>query len=562
MLKMTKRNVLLAGTSLTLLGVLAACGSNDNADNSGGKSADGGSGKKPTISATVYDRGLIAASEGTMEKNRWTQWINENSPTSVKFTAIPRTESKQKLNTLFASGSAPDLIFEFDPNIKNPLYDQKQLMPLDDMINQYSTTYKKLLEDNPILKQVSVKSDGKIYEFGKLNEAIPQFIIAIRQDWLDKLNLAMPKTTEEMYQVAKAFTEQDPDGNGKKDTYGLNVGPGLGDIFGGTNLSNSYKDENGTLVRTWDNFEEYIDFTKRLYDEGIIDKDYITDNNGAKARQDFLNGKTGMFLVQSNYSFWNRLWITDYATLQANAPGAKLEIMPYPKSPRGQFINWINNPVQLTAVVNRNTKNPEAVMKYVDFLSEPDTGRTLTNGIEGVHWQAGATGCPNPIDQEKNKTELGYLGQDYNMIFSVVSGGKCSFTASSFNPDKPDEKLAKDKFKENMDIFYSMIDQGAEFPGLTHLEHLPTVPQDLLVDFQNANTEIGNLMSKAIVSGASYTTDKALTEMQALWKKYNGEKLDAFYQEWYTANKDTALMPDDIFQIVKDQKATQEEILK
>ncbi|WP_127497415.1 extracellular solute-binding protein [Paenibacillus glycanilyticus] len=562
MVKMTKRNVLLAGASVTLLGVLAACGSNDNADNSGGKSADGDRGKKPTISATVYDRGLIAASEGTMEKNRWTQWINENSPTNVKFTAIPRTESKQKLNTLFASGSAPDLIFEFDPNIKNPLYDQKQLMPLDDMINQYSTTYKKLLEDNPILKQVSVKSDGKIYEFGKLNEAIPQFIIAIRQDWLDKLNLTMPKTTEEMYQVAKAFTEQDPDGNGKKDTYGLNVGPGLGDIFGGTNLSNSYKDENGTLVRTWDNFEEYIDFTKRLYDEGIIDKDYITDNNGAKARQDFLNGKTGMFLVQSNYSFWNRLWITDYATLQANAPGAKLEIMPYPKSPRGQFINWINNPVQLTAVVNRNAKNPEAVMKYVDFLSEPDTGRTLTNGIEGTHWQAGPTGCPNPIDQEKNKTELGYLGQDYNMIFSVVSGGKCSFTASSFNPDKPDEKLAKEKFKENMDIFYNMIDQGAQFPGLTHLEHLPTVPQDLLVDFQNANTEIGNLMTKAIVSGGGYTTDKALTEMQALWKKYNGDKLDAFYQEWYTANKDTALMPDDIFQIVKDQKATQEEILK
>ncbi|GLX67226.1 extracellular solute-binding protein [Paenibacillus glycanilyticus] len=561
MLKMTRRNALIAGASLTLLGVLAACGNNDNAGNNA-QSGDSSGGKKPTISATVYDRGTIAASEGTMEKNRWTKWINENGPDNVKFTAIPRTESKQKLNTLFASGSAPDLIFEFDPNIKNPLYDQKQLMPLDDMINQYSTTYKKLLEDNPILKQVSTKSDGKIYEFGKLNEAIPQFIIVIRQDWLDKLHLTMPKTTEEMYQVAKAFTEQDPDGNGKKDTYGLNMGPGLGDIFGGINLSNSYTDENGKLVRTWDNFEEYIDFAKRLYDGGMIDKDYITDNNGAKANQDFLNGKTGMFLVQSNYSFWNKLWISDYKTLQTNSPGAKLEIMPYPKSPRGQFINWINNPVQLTAVVNRNAKNPEAVMKYVDFLSEPTTGRTLTNGIEGVHWEAGPTSCPNPIDQEKNKTELGYLGQDYNMIFSVVSGGKCSFTASSFNPDKPDEKFAKDKFKENMDIFYNMIDQGAKFPGLTHLEHLPSVPQDLLVDFQNANTEINNLITKAIVSGSKITPDSAVADAQKLWAKFNGAKLDAFYQEWYTANKDTALMPDDIFQIVKDQKATQDEILK
>ncbi|MBB6731202.1 extracellular solute-binding protein [Cohnella zeiphila] len=558
-MKMSKRNVMLAGASVALIGMLAACSHSDHAENSG-PSGDSGSGKKPTISATIYDRGLIAASEGTMENNRWTKWINENGPTNVKFTAVPRTESKQKLNTLFASGSAPDLIFEFDPNIKNPLYEQKQLMPLDDMINQYSTTYKKVLDENPILKQVATKSDGKMYEFGKINEAIPQNIAVIRQDWLDKLKLTAPKTTEELYQVAKAFAEQDPDGNGQKDTYGLNVGPGLLDIFGG---GGSYNIENGQLVRTWDGYKFYIDFLKRLYDEGVIDKDYITDNNGAKARQDFLNGKTGIYFVQaSSYSLWNRLWVTDYATLKTNAPGADLEMMPYPKSPNGQFINWINNPVQLTAVVNRNAKDPKAVMEYIDFLSKPETGRTLTNGLEGVHWQEGQSGCPNTIDQEKNKTELGYVGQDYDMIFSVTSGGKCSFIASSFNPDKPDEKLAKDKFKESMNIFYSMIDQGAKWPGLTHSEHMPTVPQDLLVDSQNGSTEIGNLVTKAIVGGASYTPDKAISEIQALWTKYNGAKIDAFYQEWYTANKDTALMPEDIFQIVKEQKATQDEILK
>lgn len=31
----------------------------------------------------------------------------------------------------------------------------------------------------------------------------------------------MPKTPEELLNVAKAFAEQDPDGNGKKDTYGV-----------------------------------------------------------------------------------------------------------------------------------------------------------------------------------------------------------------------------------------------------------------------------------------------------------------------------------------------------
>lgn len=560
MMHLNKRTALLAGVILAAMAIASACSGKEDA---GAASPDGSpAAKRGSFSATVYDRGLIAASEGTMEKNRWTQWINENGPANVTFVAIPRTESKQKLNTLFASGSAPDLIFEFDPNIKNPLYDQKQLMPLDDMIDQYSTVYKQLVEQNPILKQASLKSDGKMYEFGKLNEAIPQNIIVIRQDWLQKLSLTAPKTTEELYQVAKAFAEQDPDGNGQKDTYGLNIGPGLSDVFGGGGLNNSYVDNNGQLERQWDSYKYHAEFVKRLYDEGIIDKDFITDNNGAKARQDFLNGKTGIYFVQANSSLWNRLWVTDYATLKTNAPDAELVILPYPKSPNGQFINWINNPVQMTAVVNRSAKDQQAIMEYIDFLSTPETGRTLTSGIEEVHWSKSATGCPVAIDQEKNKTELGYLGQDYNMVFSVPQGGECFFIASNLNVEKPEEKLAKTMFKTSLDAFYDMIfQQNAQWPGLTHTEHLPTVPQELLVDLQNANTEIPNIFKKAMVSGSSYSVDKAMADAQATWDKFNGKKIDEFYSQWYTENKDTALMPKDIFQVVKDQREIQERIL-
>jgi ABC-type glycerol-3-phosphate transport system substrate-binding protein len=38
----------------------------------------------------------------------------------------------------------------------------------------------------------------------------------IRKDWLDKLNLQPPTNPEELLAVAKAFTEQDPDGNGQR----------------------------------------------------------------------------------------------------------------------------------------------------------------------------------------------------------------------------------------------------------------------------------------------------------------------------------------------------------
>lgn len=411
-------------------------------------------------------------------------------------------------------------------------------------------------------KAASLKSDGKMYEFGKINEAGPQFIAVIRQDWLDKLQLKAPTTTEEMFAVAKAFADNDPDGNNKKDTYGMNTGQGLNDIFGGGALNNAYVVKDGGLVREWNKYKEYISFIKRLYDGGVIDKDFITDSNGAKAKQNFLNGKTGIYFVQANSSLWSRLWVTDYATLKSNAPGAKLEILPYPKAPNGQFINWITNPVQMTAVVNRTAKDPKAIMEYIDFLSTPEAGITLSKGLEGVHWAKGENGFPQVIDQEKNKTEIGYLGIDYDMVFSITQGGQSSFIGSSFNVKNPDEALAKEKLKMMMNIIYDMIDQNAQFPGLTHSEHLPTVPQDLLVDMQNALTEIDNLFKKAMVSGASYTADKAVSDAQAVWTKFNGAKIDEFFQKWYAENKDTALMPKDIFDIVKSQRSMQEEILK
>lgn len=101
--------------------------------------------KRGDVTVSVYDRGNVPAAEGKIENNRWTKWINDNGPVNATFVPIPRTDPGQKWNVLFASDSAPDIINEYDPNIVNPLIDQKQLMPLNDLIENNSVEYKKLL---------------------------------------------------------------------------------------------------------------------------------------------------------------------------------------------------------------------------------------------------------------------------------------------------------------------------------------------------------------------------------------------------------------------------------
>ncbi|MFC4138456.1 MULTISPECIES: ABC transporter substrate-binding protein [unclassified Microbacterium] len=62
--------------------------------------------------------------------------------------------------------------------------------------------------------------DGKTYGIPYSAQANALYV---NKEWLDKLGLEAPTNWDELVAVAEAFTKQDPDGNGKDDTYGLAV---------------------------------------------------------------------------------------------------------------------------------------------------------------------------------------------------------------------------------------------------------------------------------------------------------------------------------------------------
>ena len=515
--------------------VLSGCSGSQEAG-SGSKDGDG---KKPEISATVYDRGLVPQEEGTIEKNRWTEWINGNGPVNVKFMAIPRNDATAKLTTLFASGSAPDLVFDYSNVLRGQLYTQKQIKPVDDLINKYSTTYKQLLEQYPILKTVAAMPDGKMYGFGIINGLQTNHALYIRADWLKKLNMEPPQTTEVLYKVMKAFTEQDPDGNNKKDTYGTSLAYITNQIINAMFQNVKWVVEDGKLVHDWERAKAATAFKKRLYDEGLVDKDYLTDKSGQKAQQDWVNGKIGMWGGQMTGAAWLQI----YETLKKNNPSAEVIVIPLPRSPYGQFSPTIQNPVQITAIMNSQAKNPEAIMKYIDFISSETAGKTLKYGLEGTHFTQGKNGCPVFIDKEKEK-QLSYAG-DFRMLFSPALEGKCGKYEETLNQDNPQEKE-----------FYSMMKKANEYylnperpiADITHGEHMPTPPDDIQLIDTSIKKQIDDIWIKAIVSGPSYTPDQALAEAKSLWDKAGGKQVDEWYAKWYSENKDKALLRDQLYQ--------------
>lgn len=492
---------------------------------------------KSKISVSVYDRGTVPAAEGTIDNNRWSKWINANGPANVEFVPIPRWESLPKLNTLFASGSAPDLIFEFDAKIKNQFLAQKQFMPIDDMVSK-SVEYKKFLEQNPGVKKLAMNEDGKMYYFGKVVGPTLNVGLVIREDWLENLGLKSPTTPEELLAVAKAFTERDPDGNGKKDTFGYHlsfIGGGVIDrMYNSGEIPDGMLLNNGELVRQWDNSKAALQLKKQLFDAGTIDKDFLTDK-GEKALQDFVNGKLGIYGI-NNINSPNGAGYKNFETLRKNNPNAKIKFIPFPTTAYGSY-SWGWEPIQLIAAVNAKAKNPQAVMDYMDFLTKDSTQLSLTYGVENEHWKMGDDGCPKQIDPAKSKAEVDYNG-DFRMQANIGIGllAKCTQHEKVYDSKVPLQKEYMDLLLKQAKPAY--LNPERPFNGFTASGYNPALPQDLSAFSASLTQSISDIFNRAIVSGASYSVDQAINDAKTSWSKGGGDKIETWYKDWYAKNKD------------------------
>ena len=164
-----------------------------------------------------------------------------------------------------------------------------------------SAKFPNLAQSNEMIKH-NMSIDGKVYGVYRAR-TVGRAGVSIRKDWLDKLNLEMPKTIDDFYNVLKAFKEQDPDGNGQADTYGMIVtdyldGP-LNNIAIWMGAPNQYgvNEETGKLepAVTTEEFVNALKFMNKCYNEGLINQDMATYSSD-KWNEQFLQGKAGVII--------------------------------------------------------------------------------------------------------------------------------------------------------------------------------------------------------------------------------------------------------------------------
>ncbi|MFB9276770.1 extracellular solute-binding protein [Cohnella cellulosilytica] len=293
--------LLLAGTTL-----LTACGGNEEGKagpssspiaSGSGSPAPGGeasqdSGEKLTIS--MIENGWV--NTPTDDNDPWRKWMNETYNVDFKLSAYPESDLESKLMVQFASNDPPDIIAVWNVNLVKKLYQQGVL--LDDW-----TPY---LDKVPTLaSSFSPQSKAFVNEGGSMIglpmlPAPNTFAFKVRQDWLDNLNLQKPTTPEELLEVLRKFTHDDPDRNGENDTWGISsagAGVNLGEL---ANLEFMYgkreffvngdKADHSIVNGT---HKKMLDFVKTIVDEKLVDPDWYTQG-WEQRKPKLFSGKVGI----------------------------------------------------------------------------------------------------------------------------------------------------------------------------------------------------------------------------------------------------------------------------
>lgn len=421
---------------------LAACSSNSGSSPAAG---DGGKKGSPvTLKIELFDRGNTPPGAPPLTESWFVKYIQEKfgDPNNIKveFVTVPRTEEVPKLNVLMAANEAPDLIFTYsDPAVQNWVK-QGGLTDLGDLINQHGPNLKKYLGDQLLSYGVI---NGKQYTIPAKRIIIASSTPIIRKDWLDKLGMQPPKTTDEFYATLKAFKEKDPGGTGGKVIpYGIRYNNNLDPLV--RTFWKKMTEEEYYSLPDWQkpgNKDAYR-FLNKLYNEGLISPDFALDKDGKKFQADLVNGQIGFAITNTNEPVYQAY----YSTLQKNVPSATLLPVDPFTNYEGKHVKAIYHPLSAHLMVPKSSKRAVEVIKFLDWMSDYKVIFDLQNGTEGVTYKKGDDGIPVFTDtDEAKKVMYNYL--DYSMLINGKDMGDPEKTLKANAADPKYKDFTMDSIK-------------------------------------------------------------------------------------------------------------------
>lgn len=365
-----------------------------------------------------------------------TNLIEESTGVNLEFFFFPSdsTEAKQKFSMMVAGGEKlPDIVCLSLSDIERYNYGSGgYFIPLNDYMENDAENWNIMMntwatpEQKANLLRDAYSFDGNMYVFPTFYcdpaDAVALYM-SINQTWLDNLGLEVPTTTDELYNVLKAFKEQDANGNGDpNDEIPMMGHTGWqGDVS--TFLMNSFTyfafssdfgyqltAEDGQLSAPFvtDEFREGLRFIHKLVEEGLL-SDLSFSQTDAELKSimqapDDQDSLVGVVVGHPSPIFGSGVArVKDYIGIPSLEGPNGVEYAPF-------NYQGGSNSIFITC----DCENPDEAFRFLDAMQDTELSLSMRFGEKDVHWR-----------YAEGESRYSGIGEEYTAVYE-----------QGFNPDE------------------------------------------------------------------------------------------------------------------------------
>lgn len=360
--------------------------SDAGAESAGGEEASGGSITFPLAETMEFTSFSGMNQSYTLPDTLAMQEAMSRANINITFDSVLSADLTEKRNLMLASGEYPDMLFKSGIGMGDltKYGGQGILIPLEDLVHEYMPNLTAKLDEIDGWQYLT-SPDGHIYSIPEISARGEINLFWLNKKWLDNLSLEEPKSMDDLYEVLKAFKEQDANGNGDPDDE-IPFSLTQGDYLGLLKYSGFSYDEGSmcavidgklTYVPTTDYFREYVAYLAKLYQEGLLEQTSFTQ--GGEQQQ--ATGQSGDVYG----SFWT---MGAFLTVGRDNDDDYVVMTPFHEDTY-PIITGIKVG---TMAITDACEHPEVLMAWADYLYSEEGGILAWMGVEGKTYQVADNG--------------------------------------------------------------------------------------------------------------------------------------------------------------------------
>ncbi|HPJ02408.1 MAG TPA: sugar ABC transporter substrate-binding protein [Candidatus Limiplasma sp.] len=399
-----------------------------------------------TITVEIFDRNTEGA---VVDDNAFTDYIKENMlnlyNVEVVFQPTPRWTEGDDIANYLAAGTASDISYTYNDGAIHTYFLQDAVLDLQPLLDEYKDYLPDLyafLGSNLTWKTDPYTGQTECIVARRMNVA--RINTFVRKDWLDKLGMEVPTTTQEFEDMLYAFKDnaelllgEEAD---KMIPYSMTDDVGwrannilysfVPDEFTTDKYNYIYNDDRQFLLP---GVKEAVRMLNKWYNDGLILQDFSLYAAGDATEYNLLKaGYVGAVEVNWDDVYRNAEESVHYMLQQAQGEDAVFVAIDPFKNDAGltKKVNYSAND-RWIFFPSTNTE-PLASLLYLNWMSKFENRFFLQTGVEGINHEFTEDGTLKAIAPESGPYKMSSSNNiDMTMIINGLDLGDTDKTAAS-----------------------------------------------------------------------------------------------------------------------------------